>query len=249
MQRAAKGGKAFNLEAFIETNPLLNRDAAAKEELLKRLGIKIDGATAGASAGTASAATEATGNAGRKLLNGVKGTSTSAGTSASAGTAAGGAATSAKGLLPPPPKTGGSKGFLGGLVDGLKSFAKTKKGKLGLAAAAIAAIVTGGIYLYNRNKDHDIPVSDSSPINDLAKEPVKGTMTAQGPYTVAKGDNIWCIARSHLMELHKDDKDYKPTDVEILKRTEEIMQLNNLQYEKDCYRVIIQPNQSLKLVA
>lgn len=141
------------------------------------------------------------------------------------------------------------KGFLGGLVDSLKSFAKTKKGKIGLAAAALAAVVAGGVYLYNRNKDHDIPISDSNPINDLAESPVNGTMTANGPYTVAKGDNIWCIARSHLMELHKGEENYKPTDVEILQRTEEIMKLNNLEYEKDCYRVIIQPNQTLKLVA
>lgn len=136
-----------------------------------------------------------------------------------------------------------------GLLGRLKAFASTKKGKIGLAAAAITALIAGGVYLYNRNKEDVTPVSDSSPANDLAKLPVNGQMSAGGPYTVAKGDNIWNIARAHLMEIHKDEKDYNPTDVEILKRTEEIMQLNDLHYEKDCYRVIIQPNQSLKLVA
>ena len=146
-------------------------------------------------------------------------------------------------------KPKGIKGFLGGLADGLKTFAKTKKGKIGLAAAALAAVVAGGVYLYNRNKDHNIPVSDSSPINDLANAPVNGEMTANGPYTVAKGDNIWCIARSHLMETHKDTKDYKPTDVEIYQHVEEIMKLNGLEYAKDSYKVSINVNQSLKLVA
>ena len=145
----------------------------------------------------------------------------------------------------PEPAADGAKGLLGRL----KAFASTKKGKIGLAAAALTALVAGGIYLYNRNKEKPDPVSNSSPSNDLANAPVNGQMTANGPYTVAKGDNVWNIARANLMELHKGEADYKPTDVQILQRTEEIMQLNDLHYEKDNYRVIIQPNQSLKLTA
>jgi hypothetical protein len=136
-----------------------------------------------------------------------------------------------------------------GLLDKLKAFAKTKKGKIGIGIAIAAAVIGTGIYLFNRNKEKPGPVSDSSPSNDLANAPVNGQMTANGPYTVAKGDNVWTIARANLMELHKGEADYKPTDVQILQRTEEIMQLNDLHYEKDNYRVIIQPNQSLKLTA
>lgn len=197
-------------------------------------------ATTGAAASSTTAATggtSAAGNGASKILglpNGVK-------------KAAQTAANNPAGL-PSPAKSDTAKG-LKGILEKLKSFAATKKGKIGLVAAAAAAVVAGGVYLFTRNKEIPAPTSTSSPENDLANAPVNGKMSANGPYTVAKGDNVWNIARAHLMELHKDEKDYNPTDVQIMQHTEELMQLNNLHYEKDCYRVIIQPNQSLKLVA
>lgn len=144
------------------------------------------------------------------------------------------------------PKT---EGFIRGLWGRLKSFAKTPKGKAGLAIAAATTGIGLVSYLYARNKDYGGPVSDSSPINDLANMPAQGKINADGSYTVAKGDNLWCIARSILMELHKDDKEYELTDVKIMQYMENIMHANNLKYEEGSYKVVIQPNQSLKLTA
>lgn len=68
-------------------------------------------------------------------------------------------------------------------------------------------------------------------------------------YTVVKGDNVWNIAKAHLKELHKDVEGYKPTNLEILNHTKEIMELNGLKYEADGYRVLIYPEDKLKLSA
>lgn len=147
----------------------------------------------------------------------------------------------------PPESNGGSggvKGFLGKALDFLKKNKKTA-----IIATAVTALVTAGIYLYNRNKTSEKakPIANSNPVQELANQPVGGVMTANGPYSVAKGDNIWNIARAHLEELNKENKDFKLTDVDIYHHVEQIMQLNNLHYEKDCYRVIIKPEQVLKL--
>ncbi len=50
-------------------------------------------------------------------------------------------------------------------------------------------------------------------------------------YTVQKGDSFWNIAKNELIEAHKDNKDYKPTDAEILKLAQKIMKDNG--YELD----------------
>lgn len=67
-------------------------------------------------------------------------------------------------------------------------------------------------------------------------------------YVVKKGDCVWNIAKQHLKDL-SSDPNYKPTDAEILKHTKELMELNQLEFEPDGYRVIIRPKDKLKLVA
>ncbi len=68
-------------------------------------------------------------------------------------------------------------------------------------------------------------------------------------YTVKKGDSVWNIAKSNLLDKHKDKKDYAPTDKEILGEVKIIMKDNNLKYEPDNYHVMIKPDDKLKLVA
>lgn len=140
--------------------------------------------------------------------------------------------------------TQATKGFFGKAWDFLKRNKKTA-----IIATAIAAVVAGGVYLYNRNKTSDKanPTPTSSPVQDLANKPVGGVITANGPYGVVKGDNVWNIAKAHLQELNKDTKDYAASDVEIYHHVQKIMELNDLHYEKDNYRVIIKPGQVLKL--
>ena len=66
-------------------------------------------------------------------------------------------------------------------------------------------------------------------------------------YEVVKGDCVWNIAKAHLKELNKDKADYTPTNIEILRHTKELMEINDLHYEADNYVVIIEPGQKLKL--
>lgn len=67
-------------------------------------------------------------------------------------------------------------------------------------------------------------------------------------HVVVKGDNVWNIAKQHLKEMNPDPN-YKPTNAEILKHTQELMELNQLKFEPDGYVVLIRPNDRIKLVA
>ena len=66
---------------------------------------------------------------------------------------------------------------------------------------------------------------------------------------------MWNIAKAYLIDLHKDNPDYKPTNKEILKKTEEIMKLNNKDYKQPLpedsrkRNVLIVENEELILTA
>lgn len=64
-------------------------------------------------------------------------------------------------------------------------------------------------------------------------------------HTVVKGDNVWNIAQKHLQDINGK----KPTNAEILKHTKELMEINGLEFEPDGKRVMIRPNDELKLIA
>ena len=81
-------------------------------------------------------------------------------------------------------------------------------------------------------------------------------------YEVKKGDCVWNIAKADLINKYKEeykqqhpdvtDEDipaFKPLNKDILARTKELMQINNLQFEPDNYHVMIVPGQKLKLAA
>lgn len=85
---------------------------------------------------------------------------------------------------------------------------------------------------------------EAAKANENKREPDK---VSGNEYEVVKGDCVWNIAKAHLKELNKDKADYVPSNVEILRRTKEIMEINDLHYEADNYVVIIQPGQKIKL--
>ncbi len=64
-------------------------------------------------------------------------------------------------------------------------------------------------------------------------------------HTIVKGDNVWNIAKKHLQDINGK----KPTNAEILKHTKELMEINGLEFEPDGKRVMIRPNDELKLIA
>lgn len=133
-----------------------------------------------------------------------------------------------------------------------------KVAKWGLLGLGLAGLIGTGVYLYKKYKDskNQTPVNPA-PVNPNPKPvkptPVKPTPKPSETYTVKKGDNLWNIAKQYLINQHKNDPNYKPSDKEILAKTEELMKLNNKHYEQplpsDSRKrvVIIKPNEQIKL--
>lgn len=104
-----------------------------------------------------------------------------------------------------------------------------------------------------------VPVeeSDDESKTDEAKESDENkdqkTMTSDEIYKVVKGDNLWNIAKQDLINKNKDKSDYVPIDIEISNRTEELMKLNNKEYEQPLPEdsrkrvVLIEPDEEIKL--
>jgi len=159
----------------------------------------------------------------------------------------------------------------GGLFSKIGKFFK-KAGKVGLIAGAIAGLVAGGVYLYNKltgkneakQPEPETPTTPQEPENPVTPPPVENNddkdkvnpnptpeendNTVPKDYVVKKGDCVWNIAKQHLKDMNPDPN-YKPTNAEILQHTKELMELNELQFEPDGYHVMIRPNDKLKLSA
>ena len=68
-------------------------------------------------------------------------------------------------------------------------------------------------------------------------------------YTVVKGDCVWNIAKAHLIKLHEGEAGYTPSNAEIRKHTDELMEYNpQLHWEPDHYHVMIRPGDKINLV-
>lgn len=145
-----------------------------------------------------------------------------------------------------------------------------KAAKWGLIGLGIAGLIGAGVYLYKKYKDskNQAPVNPNpTPVNPapvkptpkpVKPTPVKPTPVKQTPkpsetHIVRDGENLWNIAKQYLKDQHKNDPNYKPSNKEILAKTEELMKLNNKHYEQplpsDSRKrvVIIKPNEQIKL--
>lgn len=150
----------------------------------------------------------------------------------------------------------GSKGFWGKLWKGVKN----NKGKIGLAAAAVAVTATAiGLTQCSDdkkatsvdNKDNKDNKNDSTTVkkNDVPKQAAQGAngeLKAGQPvfvdgqfHVVKKGECPWSIAADILQKQGKTD------NASILKLTQKIMSNNQLKFENDEGLVIIHPNDTL----
>ena len=98
-----------------------------------------------------------------------------------------------------------------------------------------------------------VPAEETEDAQKTDEAQKKETKADDGIHTVIKGDNLWNIAKQDLINKNKDKSDYVPTNKEISDRTEELMKLNNKEYEKPLPEdsrkrvVIIEPDEEIKL--
>lgn len=116
---------------------------------------------------------------------------------------------------------------------------RTSSGKkAGSTTGSAAAATTGSA--------QDPDKTDKTDKSDKAKTKTDDeTPDVPTVHTVVKGDNVWNIAKKHLQDINGK----KPTNAEILKHTKELMEINGLEFESDGKRVMIRPNDELKLIA
>ena len=141
------------------------------------------------------------------------------------------------------------------MENGFKEAAKKpsmwkKALKWGAIGLGIAALVAGGVYLYKKYKDNQAQANQ--PVNPTPTPvPTKPADQTKPP---VKGDENQA-AKQYLKDLHKDDPNYKPTNKEILEKTEELMRLNNKEYRQplpsDSRKrvVVIHENEKIRLSA
>jgi LysM repeat protein len=160
-----------------------------------------------------------------------------------------------------------------GLTDTEKALGKAaKKGfakkclKWGAAGLLLSGLFLGGKYLYDKfTKKEGKPEPNVAPPqnnSDIKPDPAADKPAVDEPvineepsssYTVKKGDNLWNIAKQMLVDEHKDTEGYKPTNAEILERTEELMKLNDKEYLKPLpkdsrkRKVALKPGEEIKL--
>lgn len=116
---------------------------------------------------------------------------------------------------------------------------RTSSGKkAGSTTGSAAAATTGSAQ--NPDKTDKTDKADKAKTKTDDETPDVPTV-----HTVVKGDNVWNIAKKHLQDINGK----KPTNAEILKHTKELMEINGLEFEPDGKRVMIRPNDELKLIA
>ena len=93
------------------------------------------------------------------------------------------------------------------------------------------------------------PEEPVAPVEPTEPEQPATPAEDENIYTVVKGDCVWNIAKDHLIKLHEGEAGYTPTDAEIQKHTNELMDYNpQLHWESDHYHVLIRPGDKISLV-
>ncbi len=110
--------------------------------------------------------------------------------------------------------------------------------KAGSTTGSAAAATTGSAQ--DPNKTDKTDKADKAKTKTDDETPDVPTV-----HIVVKGDNVWNIAKKHLQDINGK----KPTNAEILKHTKELMEINGLEFAPDGKRVMIRPNDELKLIA
>lgn len=123
-----------------------------------------------------------------------------------------------------------------------KTDKKSSSKKTGSTTGAAAAATTGSAEEPDKTDKADKAETTSPSATTGTDEETPDVPTV---HKVVKGDNVWNIAKKHLQEINGK----KPTNAEILKHTKELMEINGLEFEPDGKRVLIRPNDELKLIA
>ncbi len=123
-----------------------------------------------------------------------------------------------------------------------KTDKKTSSKKTGSTTSAAAAATTGSAKEPDNTDKADTAETTSPSATTGTDEETPDVPTV---HKVVKGDNVWNIAKKHLQEINGK----KPTNAEIFKHTKELMEINGLEFEPDGKRVLIRPNDELKLIA
>ncbi len=143
-----------------------------------------------------------------------------------------------------------------------KKFLKYAKWGVGIGLAVILFKGIKALYDKTNNTENKVQTQATKPNvntqNSTNSEAVNTpTNSAQSPdttainqqtlpdnkYIVNKNDNVWKIAKQELIEEGIEN----PSDIQIARRRDKIMEASNLQYEKDNYTVLIHPNDTLTI--
>ena len=97
--------------------------------------------------------------------------------------------------------------------------------------------------------EEEVPVT-ATPVEETEPEEDENTQNDK-EYTVKEGDSFWNLAKKHLIEAHKDDPDYEPTNQEILELAKKFMKDNNYKLDEDNYYPdpMLHPGDKLNLAA
>ncbi len=123
-----------------------------------------------------------------------------------------------------------------------KTDKKSSSKKTGSTTGAAAAVTTGSAEEPDKTDKTDKAETTAPSATTGTDEETPAIPTV---HKVVKSDNVWNIAKKHLQEINGK----KPTNAEILKHTKELMEINGLEFEPDGKRVLIRPNDELKLIA
>ena len=147
------------------------------------------------------------------------------------------------------------KGMGGKIKNGLKAapskvgrFFKGKGGKWALVGLAAAAVTAAGVGIYKAVKGNSDNKAQETEGADKANKPAQPEKPQAKPTEEPPEEDP-------AKDEDPTKTDNKPTDKtssdkkEILKHTKELMEINGLEFEPDGKRVMIRPNDELKLIA